>query len=122
MLTMFMTDEPSNILSPQNLTIKTAMLLVLMHPCGGADLAKLDLTKSFYFPEEVVSNSLTCLSSHVHHITTSVFPQFKEKCLCPLKTLRVYEERTVSFLSNPGKNRLFTSFIGKYGPVSLYYC
>ena len=38
----------------QDLTIKTAMLLALTHPCRGTDLAVLDLNNRLYFPEEVV--------------------------------------------------------------------
>ena len=55
-----------------------------------------------------------------HHNTAFFFPYFKEdRLLCPVETLKAYEERTVSFRSNnSGGNHLFRSFIGKHGPVT----
>ena len=97
------------------------MLLALTRPCRGADLAELDLSKRLYVPEGVVfqPSHLSKQSRPSHYHISFFFPQFKEdKCLCPVETLKVYEERTVSFCSNPGENRLFRSFIGKHGPVS----
>ena len=47
------------------------------------------------------------------------FPKFEEdKCLCPVETLKAYEERTSSFRKDSQENRVFRSFIGKHGPVT----
>ena len=53
-LTMFREDGGSASLSLQDLTVKTAMLLVLTRTCRGADLAALDLRNRSYVPEGVV--------------------------------------------------------------------
>ena len=37
-----------------------------------------------------------------------------------METLKVYEERTISFCSNLSEKHLFWSFIGKHGLVSSY--
>ena len=50
------------------------------------------------------------------------FPSFDEDpTICPLTTLRAYEERTESFrvkLPTDSKFQLFLSYIGKHTPVS----
>ena len=47
------------------------------------------------------------------------FPSFEEdKRLCPVETLKVYEQRTALFRDSSGENRVFRSFIGKHGPVT----
>ena len=53
-LAMFRKEGPSESLSLQSLTIKTATLLALTRPCRGADLAELDLSSRSYVPEGVV--------------------------------------------------------------------
>ena len=65
---MFREAGGSVSLSLQDLTIKTAMLLVLTHPCRGADLAELDFRNRFHVPEGVVSSLATYPSYRVHHI------------------------------------------------------
>ena len=97
------------------------MLLALTCPCRGADLAGLDLSNRSYVPEGVVfqPSDLSKQSRLSHHNISFFFPRFKEdKCLCPVETLKVYEERTASFRNNSGENRVFRSFIGKHGPVT----
>ena len=56
-LTMFREDGASASLSLQDLTVKTAMLLMLICPFRGADLAALDLRNRSYVPEGVVFQS-----------------------------------------------------------------
>ena len=75
-LTMFREDGGSASLSLQDLTIKTAMLLVLTHPCRGADLAALDLRSRSYVPEGVVfqSGNLSKQSRPSHHGTSFFLP------------------------------------------------
>ena len=54
-----------------------------------------------------------------HHGTSFFFPSFEEdKGLCPVETLKVYEERTALFCNSSGENRVFRSFNGKHGPVT----
>ena len=118
---MFREDGGSASLSLQDLTIKTAMLLVLTRPCRGADLAALDLRNRSYVPEGVVFQSchLSKQSRPSHHGTSFFFPSFEEdKRLCPVETLKVYEQRTALFCDSSGENRVFCSFIGKHGPVT----
>ena len=120
-LTMFKKDGPSSTLSLQDLTVKTAMLLALTRPCRGADLAELDLSNRSYIPEGVVfhPHHLSKQSRPSHHSVSFFFPKFEEdKCLCPVETLKAYEERTSSFRKDPRENRVFRSFIGKHGPVT----
>ena len=120
-LTMFREDGGSASLSLQDLTIKTAMLLVLTRPCRGADLAALDLSNRSYVPEGVVfqSGHLSKQSRPSHHGTSFFFPSFEEdKRLCPVETLKVYEQRTALFRDSSGEDRVFRSFIGKHGPVT----
>jgi len=120
-LTMFENNGHSTSLSLQDLTIKTAMLLALTRPCRGSDLAELDLNARSYVPEGVVfqPSHLSKQSRPSHHNISFFFPRFKEnRCLCPVETLKVYEEKTAAFRNNPKENRLFRSFIGKHGPVT----
>ena len=120
-LAMFKRDGPSGDLSLQDLTVKTAMLLALTRPCRGADLAELDLSNRSYIPEGVVfhPHHLAKQSRPSHHSVSFFFPKFEEdKCLCPVETLKAYEEKTSAFRKDPRENRVFRSFIGKHGPVT----
>ena len=97
------------------------MLLALTRPCRGADLAELDLSNRSYIPEGVVfdPHHLSKQSRPSHHSVSFFFPKFeKHNCLCPVETLKAYEERTSSFRKDPRENRVFRSFIGKHGPVT----
>ena len=71
-LAMFKKDGPSRTLLLQELTVKTAMLLALIRPCRGADLAELDLSNRSYIPEGWFSTHNIYLNRHAHHIITSV--------------------------------------------------
>ena len=50
---LFRKQGPSESLSLQDLTVKTAMLLALTQPCRGADLAELDINYRSFVPEGV---------------------------------------------------------------------
>jgi len=120
-LTMFENNGHSTSLSLQDLTIKTVMLLALTRPCMGSDLVELDLNARSYVPEGLIfqPSHLSKQSCPSHHSISFFFPRFKEnRCLCPVETLKVYEEKTAAFCDNPKENRLFQSFIGKHGPVT----
>ena len=115
-LTMFREDGGSASLSLQDLTVKTAMLLVLTRPCRGADLAALDLRNRSYVPEGVVFQPYhLSKQSRPSHDGTSFD---EDKRLCPVETLKIYEERTAFFRDSSGENRVFRSFISKHGPVT----
>ena len=100
------------------------MLLALTRPCRGADLAALDVNQRQYVPEGVVilPSHLSKQSRPSHHGVEFFFPYFKEDLvLCPVETLKVYEQKTSSFrkpssISEP--NQLLRSFIGRHGPLS----
>lgn len=55
-LNIFRKNGPSSSLSPEHLTIKTAMLFVLTYPCKGSDydLAALDLNNRSFCPNDVM--------------------------------------------------------------------
>ena len=120
-LSIFRKDGDSTSLSLQDLTIKTAMLLALTHPCRGADLAELDLRNRSYVQKGVVfqPSHLSKQSCPSHHNINFFFPKYEEdKHLCPVEALRAYEERSLPFHNNVGENCIFRSFIGKHGPVT----
>ena len=100
------------------------MLLVLTRPCRGADLAALDVNQRWYVPEGVVflPSHLSKQSRPSHHGVEFFFPYFKEDLvLCPVETLKVYEQKVSSFRkpsSTSEPNQLLRSFIGRHGPVS----
>ena len=100
------------------------MLLALTRPCRDADLAALDLNNRRYIPEGVVfpPSHLSKQSRPAHHGVDFFFTYFKDDILlCPVETLRVYEQRTFNFPSSSGTsgaNCLLRSFIGPHGPMS----
>ena len=121
-LDWFKSIGPSALLSLQTLTMKTAMLLVLTRPCRGADLAALDLNHRSFVPEGVVfrPTHLSKQSRPSHHGVEFFFPQFKDDVLlCPVETLKAYEQQTEKFRKGQGtaKSRLFLSLVGKHSPV-----
>ena len=120
-LELFKKQGPTNSLSLQDLTVKTAMLFALTRPCQGADLAELDLNNRFFVPEEVKFTPVHLLKQFrpSHHSVSFFFPTFQgDECLCPVATLKVYERKTAKFCTISGRNHLFRSFIGKHGPVT----
>ena len=118
---MFRKNGPSNGLSLEDLTIKTAMLFALTRPCRGSDLAALDLNNRSFCPEGVVfvPLRLSKQSWPSHSGVEFFFPAFiDEECLCPVATLKAYELKTKEFRQDKGENRLFRSFIGQHKAVS----
>ena len=73
------------------------MLLALTRPSRSADLANLYVTGRRYTPEGVVfyPRTLAKQSRQGKPVTEFFFPSFMDDIhLCPVTTLRVYEERT----------------------------
>lgn len=106
-------------LSLKHITWKTTMLLVLTRPSRSADLVKLNVTEKRYTPEGVVfyPHALAKQSRQGKPITEFFSPSFRDdSCLCPVATLRVYEERTRSIRA--GKSRLLLSFIQPHRAVT----
>ena len=112
----------------RHLTLKTVMLLALIRPSCSADLAKLDIQWMSYQADGVNFQlaHLAKLSRSSKHLTDLFFPLFKDDpVICPVITLRAYEERTKEFreefkdLQSPSpKTTLFLSWIGKHNPVT----
>ena len=72
------------------------MLLALTRPCRGEDLAALELSNRKYIPEGAVfsPSHLSKQSRPSHHGVEFFFPYFKDEILlCPVQTLKVYEQR-----------------------------
>lgn len=108
----------------KQLTMKTAMLLALTRPSRSADLSKLNLQmRSFKFNGVVFRPvHLAKQSRSTKPLTDYFFPGFVEDpTICPMVTLKAYEERTESFrakLPVDSRFQLFLSFIGQHTPVS----
>ena len=74
MLEVFKKQGPTNFLSLQDLTMKTAMLFTLTRPCQGADLAELDVNNNRSFVPKGVKFTPVHLSIQLDlHITVSTF-------------------------------------------------
>lgn len=86
-------------LSLQDLSHKLAMLMALTRPSRSADLAKLDLSRRSYSVDGVtfLPVALSKQSSQQKHGTEFYFPKYDlDHLLCPVATLREYEDRTRS--------------------------
>ena len=73
------------------------MLLALTCPSRSADLSHLDLSRRIYKPDRVCfyPNTLVKQSTQGFHIAKFFFPSFPDNpLLCPVTTLKAYEERT----------------------------
>ena len=111
-------------LNLKHLTLKTVMLLALTRPSRSADLAKLDIQLMSYQTDGVTFRPahLAKQSRSSKHLSDFFFPLFKDDpIICPVITLRAYEERTKEFrdLQSPNpKTSLFLSWIGKHNPVT----
>ncbi len=102
----------------KQLTWKTTMLLALTRPSRSADLSHLDLTSRQYKPDGVVfvPQYLAKQSRQGKPIANFFFPSFpSDSCLCPVTTLKAYEERTTSLRME--ESRLFLSFIKPHKAV-----
>ena len=103
------------------LTHKTVMLLALTRPPRSADLSQLDLMGRRYLPEGVVflPTKLAKQSRQSRPLTDSFFPTLAHnKRLCPVHTLKAYEERTASFQEGQGSSVLFLTTIKPHFPAS----
>ena len=87
-------------LSLADLTHKTVMLMALTRPSRSADISQLDLRFRKFLPEGVSfqPTKLAKQSRQSRPMAEFFFPAFTPTpLLCPVATLRVYEERTQSF-------------------------
>ena len=115
---------PNKDLSLKQLTMKTVMLLALTRPSRSADLSKLDVHMRSFKSNGVVFRPvhLTKQSRSSRPMADFFFPSFPEDLLvCPMVTLKAYEERTQVFwakLPEDSRSRLFLSWIGQHSPVS----
>ena len=106
------------------LTLKTVMLLALTRPSRSADLSNLDIHWRSYQTNGVTFRpaQLAKQSRPSRHVADFFFPCFKDDpILCPVLTLKAYEERTKEFRdlqSAKPKSRLFLSWIGQHNPVT----
>ena len=111
-------------LTLRQLTLKTVMLLALTRPSRSADLSQLDIYWRSY-----QSNGVTFRPAHLakqnkssKHRPDFFFPYFKDDpMICPVETLKAYEERTKEFRdlkSSKPKTLLFLSWIGEHKPVT----
>ena len=106
-------------LSLKQLTWKTTMLLALTRPSRSADLSNLDITGRQYRPEGVafLPCTLTKQSRQGKHIAELFFPSFPHDTkVCPVITLRAYEERTSGLRSI--ETRLLVSLIKPHKKVT----
>ena len=113
----------SDSLPLQILSWKLAMLLALTRPSRSADLTRLDLRFRRYTPEGVVFQEagLAKQSRQKNPKTEFFFPAFfQNSTLCPMATLRIYEQKTESFRSQEieGRTRLFLAVVRPHKPVS----
>ena len=115
---------PNESLSLRMLTLKTTMLMALTRPSRAADLCSLDIQARSYVTNGVIfrATHLSKQSRASKPLADFFFPAFQEDVnVCPVSTLRVYEDRTLQF-RNDGtgemKSKLFLSWIGKHSPVS----
>ena len=106
-------------LSTPDLTMKLAMLFSLVRPSRSADLAGLDLQFRTFTPEGVIFTP-NILSKQARASKSSkefFYPRFTENCLlCPVKTLRDYENRTSHIRGRSQK--LFIATIKPHKPVA----
>ena len=111
-------------LSLKQLTMKTVMLLALTRPSRSADLSRLNLQMRSFKSNGVVFRPahLAKQSRSSKPMADFFFPSFAEDpVICPMVTLKAYEERTESFRANlpvDSRHQLFLSCIGQHTPVS----
>ena len=108
------------VMSLQNLTFKTVMLLALTRPSRSMDLVNLDLRFRQFSPEGVTFQSakLAKQSRQNKPLKEFFFPKFTENVkLCPVQTLQAYENCTASKRCSNSK-QLFIAVIRPYKPVS----
>ena len=100
------------------------MLLALTRPSRSTDLSNLNIQWRSYRSDGVTfrPTHLAKQNRSSKHIPDFFFPCFKDDpILCPVVTLKAYEERTKEFRdfqSSTLKTCLFLSWIGKHNPVT----
>ena len=105
-------------MSLNDLSYKTVMLMALTRPSRSADIANLSLGHRKYSPEGV-SFQPTQLAKQSRAITEFFFPGFSgNPLLCPVTTLRAYEDRTKERRGDDNRFNLFIALIRPYRPVS----
>ena len=112
-------EMPSD-LSLKELSKKLAMLLALSNASRSSDLHALDL-RYRVFCEGGVTFKIPTLtktrrSGPPKEVSFAAFEQ--EPTLCPVVTLKQYEDRTASFRHSDNSQRLFLSFWKPHKPVS----
>ena len=106
-------------LSLKQLSWKMAMLMALTHPSRSADLSQLSLSGRQFKPDGVVfiPGSLAKQSRQGKQITEFFFPSFPyDPALCPVVTLRAYEERTAP--NRRSELKLFLAIIKPHKAVT----
>ena len=106
-------------LSLKKLSLKTVMLLALTHPSRSADLSQLNLQGKVYKPDGVVfiPGALAKQCRQGKPVNEFFFPSFPhDSTLCPVTTLRTYENHTASHRGM--ESRLFLSFIRPFQAIT----
>ena len=106
-------------LSLKQLTWKVAMLLALTRPSRSTDLSLLDIAARQYTPDGVtfLPSCLAKQSRQGKPLSEFFFPTFPTNFrLCPVTTLRAYEERTESLRN--GETKLFLALIKPHKSVT----
>ena len=117
----FYIEAASQIKRIRQLTLKSAMSMCLTRPSRSADLSKLDLSTRSYTYNGVMfqPTHLSKQSRPSKAIANFLFPSFpSDRKICPVTSLRDYEERTASYRKDQSNSYLFLSLIGKHSPVS----
>ena len=107
-------------LSLQELKWKLAMLPCLTRPSRSSDLCSLDLNFRHYIPEGVTFQASSLAKQSKNNKPRS---EFFPVCpgpsrLCPVTTLRAYEDRTKSLRVAETQSRLFLGVIRPHNPVA----
>ena len=106
-------------LSIKQLSWKTAMLLALTRPSRSADLSQLNVCGKQYKPQGVAfaPGCLAKQSRQGKPITEFFFPSFPhDPGLCPVVTLKAYEDRTAPYRGD--ETKLFLALIKPYRAVT----
>ena len=115
------TQGDNDSLSLADLTHKTVMLLALTRPSRSADLSQLDLRFRRYLPEGVTfqPTKLAKQSRQSKPLAEFFFPAFTvNHLLCPVATLRAYEDRTREHRKEEGSSPLFLTTIRPHNVAS----
>ena len=111
--------SPSELLSLKDLSLKLVVLMALTSANRSSDLHALDLNFRRYTPEGVIFTLPTLTKTRRSGpLKESFYCRFKEEILCPVHTLKIYEQRTESLRTkDSNENRLFISFKKPHKPI-----